>query len=161
VGLFALGAGGRWFESSRPDHFPPRLNRRTAEKQNVAVCVLELESTQSIIGVLDGFGKLDVARREFRCQRVRIGDIEVRVPSRPGVSFRVRKRSDTDILEHDHRGTPLDNAKEDVAGGPLKRNLEPETIAIERQRGGDIPDDEERRNAGDSCCSHMSFHRPG
>ena len=22
VGFFALGAGGRWFESSRPDHFP-------------------------------------------------------------------------------------------------------------------------------------------
>ena len=32
--------------------------------------------------------------------------------------------------------------------GPLKRDVEPETVAIKRQRGGDILDDEERRDAG-------------
>src|SRR5439155_18251983 len=133
---------------------------RTAEKQNVAVSVLEFESPQAIAGIFEWFGKLDIARREFRCQRVRIGDIEVRVPTRSGFSFRIRKRIGADVLEHDHRGAPLDNAEEDVVSGPLKGNVEAETVAIKRQRGGDILDDEERRNAGNFWFSQVSFHRP-
>src|SRR2546423_10785963 len=131
---------------------------RTPEKQNVAVNVLEFESTQTIMGVFEWFGKLDIARREFCRQRVRIGDIQVRVPTRLRFSYMVRKRIDTNGLEHDHRAAALDNAEEDVVSGPLKRDLEPETVAIERERGGDIPDDEERRNAGDFWLSHVSVH---
>jgi len=136
-----------------------RSSTRTAEKQDVAISVLEFESTQTIIGIFEWLGELDIARREFSCQRVRIGDIEVRVPARPGFSFGVRKRIDTDVLEHDHRGAPLDNAEEDVVRGPLKRYVEPETVAIKRQRGGDILDDEEWRNAGNFWFGHVSLHR--
>ena len=61
----------------------------------------------------------------------------------------VRHWIDTDVLQHDHRRTPPDNAEEDVVvTGPLKRDVEPETVAIKRQRGGDILYDEEWRNAG-------------
>src|SRR5580700_8793323 len=68
---------------------------------------------------------------------------------------------DTDVLEHDHRRTPLDYAEENVVvTGPLKRDVEPETVAIKRQRGGDILDDEERRNAGNFGFSHVSFLCP-
>jgi hypothetical protein len=56
-------------------------------------------------------------------------------------------------------GAPLDNAEEDVVSGPLKRDVEPETVAIKRQRGGNIPDDEEWRNAGNFWFSHVSFRR--
>src|ERR1051325_9934422 len=38
---------------------------RTAEKQDIAVGVLELESAQAVIGVFERFEKLDIARRKF------------------------------------------------------------------------------------------------
>src|SRR6185295_2368518 len=76
--------------------------------------------------------------------------------ARVGFSDRVRQRIDTDVLEHDHRGVPLDNAEEDVVIGPLKRDVEPEPVAIERQRGGDIFDDEERRNGGNGWFGQWS-----
>jgi hypothetical protein len=37
----------------------------------------------------------------------------------------------------------------------LKRDVEPETVAIKRQRGGDTLDDEEWRNAGNFWFSHV------
>src|SRR5215212_641216 len=124
---------------------------RTTEKQNILVSVLEFESTQTVIVVLQWLSELDIPRREFCCQRVRIGDVEVSVPAGPAfldISLVVRQWIDANVLEHDHRGTPLDNAEEDVVrGGSLERDVEPETVAIKRQRGGDIPGDEERRNA--------------
>ena len=72
------------------------------------------------------------------------------------ISRVVRHRIDTDRLQHDHRGAPPDNAEEDVVlTGPLKRDVEPETVAIKRQRGRDIPDDEERRDA-----RNLGFRHP-
>ena len=115
---------------------------RTTEEQDVAVSVLEFESTQAIIGIFEWFGKLDMARRELRRQRVRIGDIEVGVPAGDAfldVSRVVRHGIDADVLEHDHRRAAPDNAEEDIVRfGPLKRDVEPETVTIERQGGGDI-----------------------
>ena len=66
----------------------------------------------------------------------------------------VRHWIDTNILQHDHRRTAPDNAEEDVVvTGPLKRDVEPETVAIKRQRGGDILNDEEWRNAAGESTS--------
>ena len=68
--------------------------------------------------------------------------MEVGVPASDAffdVSCIVRHWLDADVLEHDHRSAAPDNAKEDVVRfGPLKRDLEPETVAIKRQCGGDI-----------------------
>src|SRR5215217_5497109 len=104
---------------------------RTTERQNVAVSVPEFESTQPIIGIFEWFGKLDIARRELCRQRVWIRDMEVRVPAGDAfidVSCVVRHWINTDVLEHDHRGAALDNAKEDVVRfGSLKCDIEPET----------------------------------
>src|SRR5262245_10256618 len=90
--------------------------------------------------------------------------MEVGVPAGDAffdVSRVVRHWIDADVLEHDHRSAALDNAEEDVVRfGSLKGDLEPETVAIKRQRGGDILDDEERRNAGDLWFGHVSFHPP-
>src|SRR5687767_807160 len=47
-----------------------RSRTRATKKQNVSVSVLELESTQTVIVVLEWLGKLDIARREFCRQRV-------------------------------------------------------------------------------------------
>ena len=76
------------------------------------------------------------------------------------ISCVIRHWFDTNGLQDYHRGTPSDNAEEDVVvSGPLKRDVEPETIAIKRHRGGDILDDEERRDAGNVWFGHVSFHR--
>ena len=124
---------------------------RTTKEQNVAVSVLEFESTQAIVGIFEWLGKLDIARRELCCQRVRIGDMEVGVPAGDAfldVTRVVRPRIDAYCLEHDHRASALNNAEEEVVRfGPLKRDVEAETVAIKRQRGGNMVHDEERRNA--------------
>ena len=73
------------------------------------------------------------------------------------ISRVVRHWIDPDVLQHDRRRTPPDNAEEDVVTRPLKRDVEPETVAIERQRGGDILYDEERRNAGNFRFRQVSF----
>ena len=73
----------------------------------------------------------------------------------PGSRWGIRKRIHADILEHDHRGAPLDNAEEDVVRGPLKGNVKSAPVAIKRQCGGNIPDNEEWRNARDSCFRHV------
>src|SRR5262249_51342066 len=70
----------------------------------------------------------------------------------------VRHWIHTDRLQDDHRRAPSDNAEEDIVlAGPLKHDVEPEAVAIERKRGGDIPYDEERRNASDFWFRHVRF----
>jgi hypothetical protein len=65
--------------------------------------------------------------------------VDVRVP--PGdallhVARVVRHGIDADVLEHDHRRAPLDDAEEDVSWfGSFERDVEAETVSIERQRG--------------------------
>ena len=131
------------------------------EKQNVAVGVLQFESAQAVMGIFERFEKLDMARRELCRQQVRIGDMEVGVPAGDAlldVSCVVRHWIDADGLEHDHRTAALDNAEEDVVRfGSLKRNVEPEKVAIKRQRGRNIIHNEERRNTRDFWFSHMSL----
>src|SRR5262245_65678410 len=76
------------------------------------------------------------------------------------ISRVVRHRIDTDVLQYDHRRIAPDDTEEDVVvSGPLKHNLEPEMLAIKRQRGRDILDDEEWRNAGNFWFSHVSIHQ--
>jgi len=76
------------------------------------------------------------------------------------VSLVVRYWINADVLEHDHGSAALDNAEEDVARfGSLKCDVKPEPVAIKRQRTGNIPDNEERGNAGNFWLSHLSFHR--
>jgi len=76
--------------------------------------------------------------------------MEIRVPASDAlldVARVVRHRIDAHVLEHDHRRAALDDAEEDVVRlRPLERDLEPEAVAIERQRGRHVLDDEERRN---------------
>src|SRR5262249_14828914 len=133
----------------------PNSNRhsspRTPEEQYIAVSVLDLKPPQTIIVVLERLKKLDIARREFCRQRIGIRDMKVSVPAGNAlfdISRVVRYWINADGLQHDHRRTPPDNAEEDVlVTGPLKRDVEPETVAIKRESRGDILYDEERRNA--------------
>ena len=73
------------------------------------------------------------------------------------ISCVVRHRIYTDVLQYDRRPTPLDNAEEDIVlTGPLKRDVETETIAIKRQCGWDTLYDEEWCDAGYFRFSHVN-----
>ena len=109
----------------------------------------------SLIVVFEWCKKLDITRREFCRQCIRIWNMKVCVPAGNAffdISCVVRHGIDTNVLQNDHRRTSLDNAEEDVVvTGSLKRDVEPETVAIKRQCCGDIFYDEEWRNAGNFC----------
>jgi hypothetical protein len=56
-------------------------------------------------------------------------------------------------------GAALDDPEEDVIGlHGLKRDVEPETVAIKRQGGGSVSDDEARGNAGDLWFRHVRLY---
>ena len=123
------------------------------------VDVLDLKSPQTVIVDFEWCKKLDITRREFCGQCIRIWNMKVCVPAGNAffdISCVVRHGIDADLLEHDHRRPALDDAEENVVlAGPLKRDVEAEAIAIKRQRGRDIPDDEERRDPGNFGLSHV------
>src|SRR5262249_34495877 len=108
------------------------------EEQQIAVSVLDFKSPQTIIGVIvpEWQKETDIPPREFRRQCIGIWDMKERVPAGNtllDISGVVRRRFDADVLHYDRRSTPLDNAEEDVVvTGPLKRDVEPETVAIKR-----------------------------
>ena len=112
---------------------------------------------------LSGFKKLDITRREFCRQCIRIWNMKIGVPAGNAlfdISCVVRHGIHTNGLQNDHRRTSLDNAEEDVVvTGSLKRDVEPETVAIKRQRYGNILYNEEWRNAGNFCFSSY-FTKP-
>ena len=134
------------------------------EEQYISVSVLDLKSPQTIIAIfaiLDRFKKLDITRGELCRQCIGVRNIKICVPAGNAlfdISCVVRYGIHTNVFQNDHRRTSLDNAEEDVViTGPLKRDVEPEAVAIKRQRRRDILYDEEWRNAGNFCFSHVNF----
>src|SRR5437667_2841346 len=101
-----------------------RSSPRTTEEQDIAVDVLELETTQTVMRVLEWLGKLDIARSKFGRERIRIRDIQVSVPAGCRVSLAVRQWSDLNGLEHEHRTASANDAEEDIVRRPLKGDLE-------------------------------------
>ena len=134
---------------------------RTPEEQYISVSVPDFKSPQPIIVVLEWLKKLNITRRKLCRQRIRIRDIKVSVPAGDSffdISFVIGYGINTNVLQHDHRPAPLNNGEEDVVvTRPLKRDVEPETVAIKRQRYGNILYDEEWRNAENFCFSHGRF----
>src|ERR1041384_839458 len=94
---------------------------RTTEKQDVAVSVFELETTQTVISVFQGLGKLDIARSKFGRQCVRIRDANECVPAGEtfvDVSFVVRQWSYANVFEQAPRPPPANNAKKSCGRKP-------------------------------------------
>ena len=74
------------------------------------------------------------------------------------VSCAVGDRIDADVRVHDHSRTALDDSEEDVVGlRALEPNVEPETVAVEREcrhAVHDVP----RRDAGDFALASAIVH---
>src|SRR5437868_7508043 len=129
-----------------------------SEEQNVTVGILEFESTQSVMCIFEWLGKLDSARRKFRSQRVRIGNINISVPWRAAQAYVprvIRHRLGADCLEKDHRPAALHDSEKKVVGLSLKCDLKPELVAIKRKRSCNIFHDKTRRYPADLWLSHI------
>src|SRR5256885_8078743 len=115
-----------------------RSSSRTTEEQDIAVAVLELETSQTVISILQWFGKLDIARGKFGRQCIRIRDVKVSVPAGDAffdVSLVVRQRIYTNVLKHDHRTTSPNNAEENVVRSrPLEGDLKSQPVSVKRKR---------------------------
>src|SRR5436305_183629 len=107
---------------------------RTTEEQDIAVGVLELETAQTVVSVLQRLGKLDIARSKFSRQGIRIRDVKVCVPAGPRLSPVVRQWIYANILEHDTRTASANDAEEDVVSGPLEGDLKSKPVPVKRKR---------------------------
>ena len=134
-----------------------------SEEQHVSIGVLDLKSPQTIIAVVvfEWCKKLDITGRKFCRQCNRIWNMKIGVPAGNAffdISRVIRYGIDTNVLQDNHRSTSLDNSEEDVVvAGALKRDIEPETVMIKRQRQGNILYYEEWCNAGNFCFGQLSF----
>lgn len=109
---------------------------RPPEEQQAAIGIFDFKSPQIVTVVHEWLKQIDIARREFRRHCLRIRDKEIGVPAGNAlldISRVVRHWIDTDVLHHDHCRALLDDAEENVvATGSLERDVEPESVAIER-----------------------------
>jgi hypothetical protein len=119
-------------------HFDRRSSPRTTEKQDIAVGVLELETTQTVSSVFQWLGKLDIARSKFGRQCVRIRDVNECVPAGDtffDVSLVVRQWSYANVFEQDLRTAPANDAEEDVVRSrPLEGDLKSKPVSVKRKR---------------------------
>src|SRR3954451_11937549 len=113
-----------------------------AEKQDVAIEVLDLEPPQTVMRVFERFGELHVTRRELRRQRIGIGNGKIRVPSSARFALVVRKWIHPDRLEHDHRAASANDPEKGIVIRPLEGDLKAKLVAIKRKRRLHISDDE-------------------
>src|SRR5687768_11802832 len=91
---------------------------RTTEEQEIAVGVLDLETTQTVVSIFQWLEKLDIARSKFSGQCVRIRDNDEGVPAGEtfvDVSRVVRHGSHTNCFQQDLRTAPAHDAEEDVS----------------------------------------------
>src|SRR5947207_2945056 len=119
-------------------HFDCRTSPRTTEKQEIAIGVLELETTQTVISVFQWFEKLDIARSKFGRQGVRIRDDNECVPAGDtffDVSRVVRHWSYANVFEQDLRTASANDAEEDVVRSrPLEGDLKSKPVSVKRKR---------------------------
>jgi len=125
------------------------LRPRTAKEQDVTVQVLELEATQTVIGIYEWSREFDISRRVLGRQHIRIRNVKIRVPASCRLPPVVWHRLYTDILKHQHCATAAYDTEEEIVAEACEYDLEPKPIAIERKRSSDVTHDEEWRDASD------------
>jgi len=95
------------------------------------------------MSVFEWFRKLDIAGRKFHCQRIRIRNIKISIPTCRGLSHVVREWIYINALEHNYRAAPARDAKEWIDSGLLKGDLKSKLVAIKRESCCCIMHDEE------------------
>src|SRR5262245_17887605 len=92
-----------------------RRSARSSEEQDIAVGVLERETAQPVVRVLERLDEFDVARSELGRQCVGIRNVNESVPACDAlldIPRVVRDWCDANRLEQDLRAAPPDDAEE-------------------------------------------------
>ena len=116
---------------------PRNRSPRATKKQDIAIGILDFETTQTVISVFQRLGKLDIARGKFGRQCVRIGDGNERVPASDtlfDVSRVVWHWSYANVFEQDLRSASANDAEEDVVRlRPLEGDLKSKPVSVKRK----------------------------
>jgi hypothetical protein len=118
---------------------------RAAEEEDVPIRICDLESTQPIVSILERFAERGAMADELGSECIRVGYIEIGIPSRPRIALWIRKRIAAS-LDEERRTVSADNRKKWVLFGRgrfLKRHLESERVSVERDGSMHVLHDEE------------------
>jgi hypothetical protein len=129
-----------------------RVRYRTAEAEDVAVVVCDLEGSEAVVGVGEGPGDWSVFGEEFSVEGVGVGGEDVGVPTCPwgagGVGLGVDVGGNG--LEHEHHLIARHDGPE-VFGRLVATSFVEDGKAefglVEVQGGGQVVDDEEGSDA--------------
>jgi hypothetical protein len=118
------------------------FSRGRPKNNTIAVDIFKLEATQAVISIFKRDRKGDTSRRKLGRQRIRIGHIDISVPSGPRVALAVGERFLADSLDEDHRSIATHNCDKWILIGMLIGDVKTEPVAIERSCLCDVPHDE-------------------
>src|SRR6185295_11966817 len=105
---------------------------------HVAVGILDLETTETVVSVFQRFGKRDIPRTKFGREGVGIGNVNVGIPARDTllhVSRVIRSWRHADRLQQDLSTALANDPEKDVVRRrPLERDLESKPVPVKRKR---------------------------
>ena len=118
---------------------------RTAEKQNVAVRVSELETTQAVVCIREWCAEGRAVIDKFGGKSIGVLRIDKGIPPHGGMTLGIRQRCHVPIAFNEElRPIAADDGEKRTPIRLLKRSLKSKLFAIERDGSIDVADDEER-----------------
>src|SRR6185295_10930640 len=123
------------------------MSQSATEEQDIAIGVLERETTQTVVSVFERFAKLDMTRGKLGRQHVRIGNVNECIPARDAlldISRVVRHWRYANGFQQDLGAASANDSEEDVVRlRPLESDVKAKPITIKRQRRRDVVYDKE------------------
>jgi len=132
----------------------------TAEEQNVAVRVANLETAQTVVCILKRCAECCAKSGKFGGKRIGVWCIDIGVPPHGGMAFGVRQGQYVFArFDEELRSVAADNGENRIPVRLLESRLETKLIAVEGDGLVDVADDEEWRNRlrVRSCHKHARF----
>ena len=121
----------------------------SAEEQDVAVRVANLEAAETIVGILErhaeGCATIGKSIGKFGGERIRVWRIDEGIPPHVGMTLGVRQRRDVFLgLDEDLRSVAADDGEKRVSIRLLESRLKAKLVAVKSDGLIDVADDEER-----------------
>src|SRR6185437_14390189 len=116
----------------------------TAEEQNVAVRIANLEAAQAIVRILKRRAEDCAVFGKFGGKRVGVGCIDIGVSSHKGMTPGVRQRLHVLIgFDEELRSAAAEDGEKWISIRLLESRLKPKLVAVEGDGLIDVADDEE------------------
>jgi len=117
----------------------------SAEEQDVAVRVANLEAAETIVGILQRYAECCAMIGKFDGERIGVWCIDVGIPPHGGITLGVRQRRRVFIgFDEDLRSVAADDGEKRVSIRLLESCLKAKLVAVKSDGLIDVADDEER-----------------